>query len=266
MAEFISEALINQLKQYMQQKPAREPAVNRGHRLRDIIGGRVNRYGRLNKSPKIQAKGLRGGGDVPPADNDNGNPNRPPKDKGKAIGENLTNQRWNLFAGNNVSVQRDFFPVGDNRNADVMASSSPSNPSYAVGGASLKPSQYDIVVDPLGIRGVAPVASPHGIIYAALGLRNFNPAAPVTITFSMVNEPVHTGRVWAAPPGLVCPVAAPLLTTTIMELVLMPDGYNGVTYDTGFYYVVMVHDYLAGITLEDTCDVEAHFHITGYEG
>lgn len=59
MAEFISESLVNQLKQYMQQKPAREPAVTRGHRLRDITGGRVNRYGRLGKSSKIKTRGIR---------------------------------------------------------------------------------------------------------------------------------------------------------------------------------------------------------------
>lgn len=56
MSEYISESLINQLRQYLQQKPAREPAVNRGHRLRNIVAGRVNRKRPLDKYKSINSK------------------------------------------------------------------------------------------------------------------------------------------------------------------------------------------------------------------
>lgn len=56
MPEYISESLINQLRQYLQQKPAREPAVHRGHRVRNITGGRVNRKRPLDKYKSINSK------------------------------------------------------------------------------------------------------------------------------------------------------------------------------------------------------------------
>ena len=47
MAEFISERFLNQLNQYLEQKPAREP--HRGHRVRHLQGGVVNRLRPLAK-------------------------------------------------------------------------------------------------------------------------------------------------------------------------------------------------------------------------
>lgn len=56
MPETIGESFVNQLKQYYQQKPAAEPAVNRGHRSRDFKGGRINRLRPLSKRKSMSFK------------------------------------------------------------------------------------------------------------------------------------------------------------------------------------------------------------------
>lgn len=56
MPETIGESFVNQLKQYYQQKPAREPAVNRGHQARNFKGGKINRLRPIIKRESISFK------------------------------------------------------------------------------------------------------------------------------------------------------------------------------------------------------------------
>jgi len=45
-----SRDFVHQLQEYLDQKPPREHPINRGHRIRDFTGGRLNRYIPLTKS------------------------------------------------------------------------------------------------------------------------------------------------------------------------------------------------------------------------
>jgi len=254
MPETIGESFVNQLRQYYESKAAREPSVNRGHRSRNFKGGEMNRYRPIVKQNKRRPVSLPDR--TPPVDNPWSPPRNSPDNLGNAIGEHPVDFRYNLGAFNNVSVIRDFTGVAPNINADVLGSSSPSNTSYAVGGAGLKPTVYDIYV----ARGAPNV--PMLISYAALGLRNFNPALPVTITGQVEDWQVAVPRPQPVPVG--CP-AVPVAPTIVLEFNLIESGFLGVTYDTGFHYRALMHDYALPLCTDLTCTLAVHIMVIGYE-
>lgn len=265
--KFVSERLLSQLQQNFERVRSREP--HRGHRTRHLTGGRMNRTLPLAKRGRGGAltgshrRVITTGGN-PRQDNPYAGLPTNPDNIGVAVGEYTTDYRFNLGAFNNVSVQRDFFAAVINNNMDILASSSPNNPSYAPGGNSQKPTLYDFIIDPAVVRGPAPAASPNPITYVGLlALRNFNPALPVKIIGQVEDEDVFGGGKGLRQP---LPPAPPFPATIILELDIMPNGWNGVTYDTGFYYLVWQHDYVAGAAADVTLTTPVHFYVLGYEG